>query len=192
MVDHLGHFSLYLIKESTALREAGGLPAFMHTFLAEAFALARAHVRSRNGNALVCMDVCDMVLMVNPAKNQGQCLLSLVGDVVRARHAAEQPGAGAGGGGGSSSGHGSGHGSISGPTAHGHGLMHLAEFGGGGSQPVSAAPSASRLPRADRFAVFDGMAGSPRESQTWLSPVAAAAARPGSPSFPGHRQSSQV
>jgi hypothetical protein len=82
--EHLGHFSLHLIRESTALREAG-VPQFLHAFLADAYALAAAHVAARGGTALVSFDVCDMVLLLNPAKTQGQCLVSVIGDVVRTR-----------------------------------------------------------------------------------------------------------
>ncbi len=84
-MDHLGHFSLYLIRETTSLREVVGLPRFLHSFFAEALAQTRAHVLGSGGNALVCFDICDVVLLVNPAKNQGQCLLSVIGDVAVAR-----------------------------------------------------------------------------------------------------------
>lgn len=51
-------------------------------FINEALFVARAHVRGRGGNALIDFALRDVVLMESPAKNQGQCLVSLIGNVV--------------------------------------------------------------------------------------------------------------
>ena len=47
----LGSLSLHLIKETWTLREEGGVSNFCHAFIAEAHAMARAHIRARGGNA---------------------------------------------------------------------------------------------------------------------------------------------
>jgi hypothetical protein len=44
--------------------------------------MARAHVLSRGGNALIAYKVKQCIVMENPHKNQGQCLLAVQGDAV--------------------------------------------------------------------------------------------------------------
>jgi len=80
---YLGHINLFLIRESTSIKEYGGLNGFMHCFINEMMALTRAHVLSLGGNALVCFKINESILLDNPHKNQGQCLLNLSGDAVK-------------------------------------------------------------------------------------------------------------
>ncbi len=80
---YLGNLNLFLIRESTSIKEIGGLSGFMHSFFTEVLALARAHVKSLSGNALVSFKMNECVLLDNPHKNQGQALISIAGDVVK-------------------------------------------------------------------------------------------------------------
>ncbi|RMX52476.1 hypothetical protein pdam_00013790 [Pocillopora damicornis] len=61
----------------------GGLNVFMQAFVAEAQAILRAHVLAIGGNALVSYQLNEIVLLDNPHKHQGQCLLNISGDAVR-------------------------------------------------------------------------------------------------------------
>jgi hypothetical protein len=80
---YLGHINLFLIRESTQIKENGGLSGFMHCFINEVLALSRAHVLSLSGNALVSFKMNECILLDNPHRNQGQCLINISGDAVR-------------------------------------------------------------------------------------------------------------
>ena len=82
---YLGLINLFLIRESTQIKEYGGLSGFMHCFIGEVLAMCRAHVLSLGGNALVSFRMNECVLLDNPHKNQGQCLINVSGDAVRTR-----------------------------------------------------------------------------------------------------------
>lgn len=82
-VRHLGILSLHMIKECTSLKDAGGIERFVQLFLCEMQAVARANVASRGGNALVGYRLRQFHLWDNANKNQGQCLMTLIGDAVR-------------------------------------------------------------------------------------------------------------
>ncbi|XP_062513115.1 C2 domain-containing protein 5-like isoform X2 [Corticium candelabrum] len=77
---YLGHVNFFLIRESTSIQECGGLSAFMQEFLAEAHAIARAHVEAVGGNTLLAFRVSECVVLENQTKNQGQSLLNISGD----------------------------------------------------------------------------------------------------------------
>eukprot|EP00047_Mylnosiga_fluctuans_P022644 m.123782 g.123782 ORF g.123782 m.123782 type:complete len:930 (+) comp9335_c0_seq5:57-2846(+) len=79
---HLGTISLHMIKETTALRESGGLALFVSHFTADVLAIARAHAAARGGNAIVGYRIRTMQVVDQASKNAAQCLLSLCGDVV--------------------------------------------------------------------------------------------------------------
>jgi hypothetical protein len=81
--NYLGHINLFLIRESTQIKEYGGLSGFMHCFISEVLALSRAHVLSLGGNALVSFKMNECVLLDNPHRNQGQCLINISGDAVK-------------------------------------------------------------------------------------------------------------
>ncbi|XP_069867851.1 C2 domain-containing protein 5 isoform X3 [Dipodomys merriami] len=99
---YLGIINMFFIRETTSLREEGGVSGFLHAFIAEVFAMVRAHVAALGGNAVVSYIMKQCVFMENPNKNQAQCLINVSGDaVVFIREAdAEAPGGGGGGGGG--------------------------------------------------------------------------------------------
>lgn len=73
---------MFFIRETTSLREEGGVSGFLHSFIAEVFAMVRAHVAALGGNAVVSYSMKDCVLMENPNKNQAQCLINVSGDAV--------------------------------------------------------------------------------------------------------------
>uniref|UniRef100_A0A8C8HHM2 C2 domain-containing protein 5 n=1 Tax=Oncorhynchus tshawytscha TaxID=74940 RepID=A0A8C8HHM2_ONCTS len=60
----------------------GGVSGFLHSFIAEVFAMVRAHVAALGGNALVSYSMKECVFMENPNKNQAQCLINVSGDAV--------------------------------------------------------------------------------------------------------------
>lgn len=80
---YLGNINLFLIRESHTVRENGGLNVFMQAFVAEAQAILRAHVLAIGGNTLVSYQLNEIVLLDNPHKHQGQCLLNVSGDAVK-------------------------------------------------------------------------------------------------------------
>ena len=76
---------MFIIRESTQIKENGGLSGFMHCFISEVLALTRAHVLSLGGNALVSFKMNECVLLDNPHRNQGQCLINVFGDAVQVK-----------------------------------------------------------------------------------------------------------
>ncbi|XP_046438601.1 C2 domain-containing protein 5-like isoform X4 [Daphnia pulex] len=81
---YLGHLNFFFIRESTSIREDGGLSGFMQSFITEVLGIVRAHVSALGGNAMVSYFMTQCVLLHNPHKNQGQCLINVGGDVVQA------------------------------------------------------------------------------------------------------------
>ena len=68
--NYFGNLDFFFIRESTSIRESGGLNGFMHSFLSEVFAIVRAHVAGLGGNAMVSLHLTQCVLLHNPHKNQ--------------------------------------------------------------------------------------------------------------------------
>ncbi|XP_051952874.1 C2 domain-containing protein 5 isoform X10 [Xyrauchen texanus] len=79
---YLGIINMFFIRETSSLREEGGVSGFLHTFIAEVFAMVRAHVAALGGNALVSYSMKECVFMENPNKNQAQSLINVSGDAV--------------------------------------------------------------------------------------------------------------
>jgi len=79
---YLGNLNFFLIRETSSLREAGGLSHFVQSFICEIQCIVRAHVMSLGGNALLSYFMSEFVIMHNPHKNQAQCLLHVGGDAV--------------------------------------------------------------------------------------------------------------
>uniref|UniRef100_A0A8D2MZH3 C2 calcium dependent domain containing 5 n=1 Tax=Zonotrichia albicollis TaxID=44394 RepID=A0A8D2MZH3_ZONAL len=69
---YLGIINMFFIRETTSLREEGGVSGFLHAFIAEVFAMVRAHVAALGGNAVVSYIMKQCVFMENPNKNQSQ------------------------------------------------------------------------------------------------------------------------
>ncbi|CAH0562674.1 unnamed protein product [Brassicogethes aeneus] len=79
---YLGNLNFFFIRETTSIREEGGLSGFIHSFMTEVLAIVRAHVTALGGNALVAYFMTECVLNHSLYKNQGQCLINVGGDVV--------------------------------------------------------------------------------------------------------------
>uniref|UniRef100_A0A671VPD0 C2 domain-containing protein 5 n=1 Tax=Sparus aurata TaxID=8175 RepID=A0A671VPD0_SPAAU len=79
IIKYLGIINMFFIRETTSLREEGGVSGFLHSFIAEVFAMVRAHVAALGGNAVVSYSMKECVFMENPNKNQG---LIFFGDAV--------------------------------------------------------------------------------------------------------------
>nr|XP_033807151.1 C2 domain-containing protein 5 isoform X10 [Geotrypetes seraphini] len=79
---YLGIINMFFIRETTSLREEGGVSGFLHAFICEVFAMVRAHVAALGGNAVVSYIMKQCVFMENPNKNQAQCLVNVSGDAV--------------------------------------------------------------------------------------------------------------
>ncbi|XP_036154016.1 C2 domain-containing protein 5 isoform X4 [Myotis myotis] len=86
---YLGIINMFFIRETTSLREEGGVSGFLHAFVAEVFAMVRAHVAALGGNAVVSYIMKQCVFMENPNKNQAQCLINVSGDAVVFVHESE-------------------------------------------------------------------------------------------------------
>ncbi|KAL7878526.1 hypothetical protein AOLI_G00095000 [Acnodon oligacanthus] len=82
IIKYLGIINMFFIRETTSLREEGGVSGFLHSFIAEVFAMVRAHVAALGGNAVVSYNMKECVFMENPNKNQAQCLINVSGDAV--------------------------------------------------------------------------------------------------------------
>uniref|UniRef100_A0AAQ4QRS2 C2 domain-containing protein 5 n=1 Tax=Gasterosteus aculeatus aculeatus TaxID=481459 RepID=A0AAQ4QRS2_GASAC len=70
IIKYLGIINMFFIRETTSLREEGGVSGFLHTFIAEVFSMVRAHVAALGGNAVVSYSMKECMLMENPNKNQ--------------------------------------------------------------------------------------------------------------------------
>ncbi|KAK3095536.1 hypothetical protein FSP39_015840 [Pinctada imbricata] len=79
---YLGNYNFFFIRETTSLREMGGLSGFMQAFIAEVLCNVRANVSALGGNGLVTYRMSQCVLLCNPHKNQSQCLINVSGDAV--------------------------------------------------------------------------------------------------------------
>lgn len=86
---YLGNVSFFLIRETSNLREVGGLNSFIQAFLSEVFSIARSHVRALGGNALVSYFMSEFAV-----KSQGQCLVHFGGDAVSVAYTVAGSGSG--------------------------------------------------------------------------------------------------
>ncbi|CAG9132687.1 unnamed protein product [Plutella xylostella] len=73
---------LLFVRETTTVRELGGLSGFLHALTSEVMAIVRAYTAALGGNALTSFYITQLMLQDNAHKNQGQCLMSVGGDVV--------------------------------------------------------------------------------------------------------------
>ncbi|WAR02424.1 C2CD5-like protein [Mya arenaria] len=81
---YIGSYNFFFIRETSSLKEVGGVCGFMQKFITEVLAIVRAHVSSLGGNALVAYNMTQCVLLNNEHKNQSQCLINVCGDAVSA------------------------------------------------------------------------------------------------------------
>lgn len=80
---YLGNLDFFFIRETTDLREVGGLCGFMHTSLSEVQAVVGAHTASLGGNALLSYHLSEVVVLKPTSRNQAQCLLNVCGDMAK-------------------------------------------------------------------------------------------------------------
>ncbi|XP_037567735.1 C2 domain-containing protein 5-like [Dermacentor silvarum] len=88
---YLGNLDFFFIREGTSIREEGGLNGFVQGFMTEILAIVRAHVASLGGNAVVAFQMTQCILLHNPHKNQGQCLINVAGDAVLIHYHSQIP-----------------------------------------------------------------------------------------------------
>ena len=67
---HLGNLNLFYIRETSSVREAGGLSSFLQRFLCEVLGILRAQVSALGGNAVTSYSLATCVLSHSPHKNQ--------------------------------------------------------------------------------------------------------------------------
>ena len=67
---YLGNLNFFFIRESTSVRENGGISGFVHSFITEVLAVIRAHVTALGGNAMVAFYMTELNLVDNMHKNQ--------------------------------------------------------------------------------------------------------------------------
>lgn len=87
---YMGNLDFFFIRESTSVRESGGLNGFIQSFVTEVLAIVRAHVSALGGNAMVAFQMTQCILLYNPHKNQGQCLINVAGDAVLVQYSSLQ------------------------------------------------------------------------------------------------------
>nr|XP_054772161.1 C2 domain-containing protein 5-like [Lytechinus pictus] len=83
---YLGNLNVFFIRETTSVRESGGVSGFMRSFIAEVKAIVRRHVAALGGNALVAYALIDCIMEESPHKNQCQCLIHVCGDAVHIQY----------------------------------------------------------------------------------------------------------
>lgn len=67
---YLGNLNFFFIRESTSIRENGGISGFVHSFITELLAVVRSHITALGGNAMVSFYMSELILVDNPHKNQ--------------------------------------------------------------------------------------------------------------------------
>ncbi|CAI8001721.1 C2 domain-containing protein 5, partial [Geodia barretti] len=67
---YLGRINVFLIRESTSIRESGGIGIFLDLFLLEANSIVRANVKAVGGNAILNYQLNKCVLIDHHYKNQ--------------------------------------------------------------------------------------------------------------------------
>ncbi|CAH8495028.1 unnamed protein product [Heterobilharzia americana] len=80
---YLGNLDFFFIRETTDLREVGGISGFLHTSLCEVQAVVGAHTASLGGNALLSYHLSEIVVLRPTSRNQAQCLLNVCGDMAK-------------------------------------------------------------------------------------------------------------
>ena len=67
---YLGNLNFFLIRETSSLREVGGLGSFVQWFICEIYSIVRSHVSALGGNAIVSYFMSEFVVMHSVHKNQ--------------------------------------------------------------------------------------------------------------------------
>merc|ERR1719479_806973 len=80
---YLGNLNFFLIRETSSLREVGGISSFVQSFICEIYSIVRSHVNALGGNAVVSYFMSEFVVIHSVHKNQAQCLIHIGGDAVK-------------------------------------------------------------------------------------------------------------
>lgn len=67
---YLGNLNFFLIRETSSLREVGGISSFVQGFICEIYSIVRSHVNALGGNAVVSYFMTEFVVMHSLHKNQ--------------------------------------------------------------------------------------------------------------------------
>ena len=78
----MGPVQLHFIKDAWTVRGEGQLGSFFYLLLSEVNAIARAHVTSLGGNALLCHRLVPQEAGGKASRNQGYTMFSVTGDAV--------------------------------------------------------------------------------------------------------------
>ncbi|KAL7061989.1 hypothetical protein AAHC03_01841 [Spirometra sp. Aus1] len=81
VTSYFGNISFFFVRETTDLREMGGLRCFVHASVADAQSVISAHTISFGGNALLSYHISELLIIRPPSRNQAQCILNLCGDM---------------------------------------------------------------------------------------------------------------
>ncbi|BHF57736.1 C2 domain-containing protein 5 [Sparganum proliferum] len=81
VTSYFGNISFFFVRETTDLREMGGLRCFVHASVADAQSVISAHTISFGGNALLSYHISELQIIRPPSRNQAQCILNLCGDM---------------------------------------------------------------------------------------------------------------
>lgn len=88
---YLGNLNFFLIRETSSLREVGGLSSFVQWFICEIYSIVRSHVSALAGNAIVSYFMSEFVVTHSAHKNQAQCLIHVGGDAVKVTYIPYSP-----------------------------------------------------------------------------------------------------
>jgi len=147
--NYLGNMNLFVIRETSSVREFGGISGFMHKFVAEVLALMRAHVAALGGNALLAFNLNQCVLLDNPNRNQAQCLINIAGDAVRVepeRNSSSES-----------------WNAMNGGSVAKHVFVSGGGGGGGGSSGKSASPQSPKMHQRSKDAPLKGATSNARK-----------------------------
>ena len=67
---YLGNLNFFLIRETSSLREVGGISSFVQSFICEIYSIVRSHVNALGGNAVVSYFMSEFVVIHSVHKNQ--------------------------------------------------------------------------------------------------------------------------
>ncbi|KRY78194.1 C2 domain-containing protein 5 [Trichinella pseudospiralis] len=82
ITSYLGYYDFFFIRETTAVRDIGGLEAFVQIALAEILHVVQAHVTAFGGQGMVSFKFSVTELSYGLSRNQVQFLIGISGDIV--------------------------------------------------------------------------------------------------------------
>ncbi|KRZ13857.1 C2 domain-containing protein 5 [Trichinella zimbabwensis] len=82
ITSYLGYYDFFFIRETTAVRDIGGLESFVQIALAEILHVVQAHVTAFGGQGMVSFKFSVTELSYGLSRNQVQFLIGISGDIV--------------------------------------------------------------------------------------------------------------